>query len=269
MRIAVLTYHSNNVLGHDYADNDHVALAADLEVLARLRLPVLPLRDCVDALQRADPAIERAVALTFDDGSWFDWYDLPHPTLGPQRGFRSILTAAPLPVQATAFVIASPKARAALDRDGLIGAGWWGEDWWTAACREGLIAIENHSWDHNHELVPERVAPTTPPGSFLGIADYAAADAQIRQAADYLDAVCAPHRTSLFAYPYGEYSDYLVHEYLPRYRHEHRLRAAFTTEPRPLCPGEDRWRFGRYVCGQHWRAPGELERLLADALDCA
>ena len=30
MRVPILTYHSNNVSGNDYASNDHVALAADL-----------------------------------------------------------------------------------------------------------------------------------------------------------------------------------------------------------------------------------------------
>ena len=52
MPLAVLTYHSNNVLGNDYASNDHVAMAEDLRLLAALNLPVVPLGTAVDALPR-------------------------------------------------------------------------------------------------------------------------------------------------------------------------------------------------------------------------
>ena len=93
MRVPVLAYHSNNVSGNDYADNDHVALATDLRLLARLGLRVVPLATVVDVLLGDAPAsaVEGAVALSFDDGSWFDWHDIDHPTWGPQRGFAGIL----------------------------------------------------------------------------------------------------------------------------------------------------------------------------------
>jgi hypothetical protein len=269
MRVAVLTYHSNNVGGRDYADNDHVALAADLALLAALDVPVHPLGAVVDALLQGRD-LPAGVALSCDDGSWFDWHDLEHPTLGPQRSFAGILRDArdATPARAlhlTSFVIASPAARAELDRTCLAGCGWWGEDWWGAALDSGLMAIESHSWDHHHETLA-RTATGLPGGRFTVVADHAAADAEIRQASDYLDARLPQRRTRLFAYPYGESNDYLVHDYLPRRQTEHRLDAAFDTTPAPVTRGADRWRLGRYVCGPHWSSPDGLRLLLREAL---
>ncbi|MCK9539345.1 polysaccharide deacetylase family protein [Dokdonella sp.] len=267
MRVPVLTWHSNNILGNDYASNDHLALAEDLRLIRRLGLRIVPLVTLVAVLDGRLPqaSLESAVALSFDDGSWFDWHDLEHPTCGPQRGFAGILRDfrrdAGVPVHATSFVIVSPQARATLDQTCLIGCGWWDDAWWREAQREGLLAIENHSWDHNHASLPTTVAGARK-GSFLGIDDHAAADAEIRAASDWLDAYLAPHRCSLFAYPYGEASDYLLREYLPHFGHRHRLRAAFGTQAMPVESTSNRWHLPRYVCGQHWRDPAELERLL-------
>ena len=270
MRVPVLTYHSINISGNDYADNDHVALAADLRALQRDGWLIVPLAQVVAGLiGEADPAgLERTVALSFDDGAWFDWHDLDHPSCGPQRGFAGILrdfvAATGAAVHATSFVIVAPQARAILDRTCLIGRGWWDDQWWPLAQREGLIAIENHSWDHNHDTLPQTVQRDGRSGTFRSIETWAEADAEIRAAADWLDALLAPHRGSLFAFPYGESNDYLVHEYLPRFGHQHRLRAAFGTSPAPVTLHATRWNLPRYVCGQHWRSPEEFERLLRE-----
>lgn len=269
MRAAVLTYHSNNVLGHDYAANDHVALAADLALLATLRIPVVPLQRIVDALDAPRTLPERCVALSCDDGSWFDWHDLEHPTLGVQRSFANILadaaaTRPDVPVHLTSFVIASPQARETLDRTCLIGRGWWGEDWWQAALDTGRMAIESHSWDHQHDTLPA-TATGLPGGTFRNIDTQQAADIELLQASAYLDAALPSRRTRLFAYPYGHASDYLVRDYLPTQRARHGLDAAFGTEPEPVLATSDRWHLGRYVCGQHWNSPGALDALLRDA----
>jgi hypothetical protein len=269
MRVAVLTYHSNNVGGRDYADNDHVALAADLALLAALEVPVHPLGTVVDALLRGR-TLPPGVALSCDDGSWFDWHDLEHPTLGPQRSFANLLrdarAAAPQrPLHATSFVIASPQARAELDRTCLAGRGWWGEDWWREAIDSDLMAIESHSWDHHHETLAH-TATGLPGGRFDSVADHAAADAEIRAASDYLDARLPQRRTRLFAYPYGESNDYLLRDYLPLRQAEHRLDAAFDTTPAPITRDAHRWRLPRYVCGPHWNSPEGLRVLLRDAL---
>ncbi|MEP7043032.1 MAG: polysaccharide deacetylase family protein [Dokdonella sp.] len=271
MRIPVLTYHSNNVNGNAYDVNDHVALAEDLRVIHRAGLRIVPLTHVVDVLLGSAPesTVENAVALSFDDGSWFDWHDMNHPTFGMQRGFAGVLRDFAIetatPVHATSFVIVSPAARVTLDRTCLAGRGWWGDDWWPQAQREGLLAIESHSWDHNHPTLPITAQREQRKGTFHAIETWAEADAEIRQAADWLDHRCAPHHTTLFAYPYGESNPYLVEDYLPHHITEHRLRAAFGTEPRPIEAGSARWKLPRYVCGQHWTTSSALARLLADA----
>ena len=270
MRVPVLTYHSNNIGGNAYADNDHVALAADLRAIHARGLRIVPVARVVDVLLGLAPtaSVEDAVAISFDDGSWFDWHDLDHPTCGPQRSFAGVLrdfaVESGAPVHATSFVIVSPDARAMLDRTCLIGRGWWGEDWWPLAEHEGLIAIESHSWDHNHATLPRTVQRDQHRGTFATIDTYADADAEIRQASDWLDARVRSPRHGLFAFPYGETNDYLVRDYLPNRIAEHRLRAAFGTDARPIEATSDRWNLPRYVAGHHWRSPDALAALLED-----
>ncbi len=268
MRVPILTYHSNNVGGNDYADNDHVALAEDLRRIHACGRRIVPLSRLVDVLDGRAPESDAddAVAITFDDGSWFDWYDLDHPTCGRQRAFAGVLrdfaAVTRAPVHATSFVIVSPQARAILDRTCLIGRGWWTDVWWRDAEREGLIAIESHSWDHNHATLPATVQREQNKGTFRTIDTYADADAEIRQANDWLDAHARAARAGLFAYPYGETNEYLVREYLPKHAAEHRLRAAFGSEPKPLETTSDRWNLPRYISGFHWRSADELARIL-------
>jgi peptidoglycan/xylan/chitin deacetylase (PgdA/CDA1 family) len=269
MRAAVLCYHSINVHGGDYASNDHVALAEDLRMLHRLGLPIRPLHALADALDGGaiDPA--PCVALSFDDGSWFDWHDLEHPAWGLQRSFANLLddfardTGAAAP--ATSFVIASPEARARLDQTCLVGRGWWSDEWWADAVTSGRLAIESHSLDHQHETL-ERTASGLPGGRFDNVLDHAAADAEIRRASDVLDALLPQRRTRLFAYPYGQTTPYLLEEYLPGFRAEHRLDAAFGTRPEPVHAQAPRWDLGRYICGFHWNSPEGLRSVLRDAL---
>jgi peptidoglycan/xylan/chitin deacetylase (PgdA/CDA1 family) len=275
MRVPVLTYHSNNIHGNACADNDHVALAADLAELHALGWRVVPLQRVVESLLGTADAsgLERCVALSFDDGSWFDWHELEHPTWGPQRSMARILrehrAATGASVHATSFVIVSPEARAVLDRTCMVGRGWWTDDWWCEAVQEGLLAIESHSWDHNHETLPATAQTDGRTGTFRSIDNWIVADAELRQASDWLDARCAGQRTRLLAYPYGEANDYLVREYLPRFGQQHRLQAAFTTEPAPLTAASDRWRLPRYVCGRDWQAPEGLRRILRDCAPVA
>lgn len=268
MRVPVLTYHSNNVGGNDYANNDHVALAADLRRIHASGRHIVPLSRLVDALLGNAPedGLESAVAITFDDGSWFDWHDLDHPSCGPQRAFAGILrdfhAETGADVHATSFVIVSPDARAILDRTCLVGRGWWGDEWWPDAEREGLIAIESHSWDHNHPTLPTSAPRDRQDGTFRTIDTYASADAEIRQANDWLDAHVRAPRAGLFAYPYGEANDYLQREYLPLHTREHRLRAAFGSDPKPLERSSNRWNLPRYISGFHWRSTDELAGVL-------
>jgi len=270
MKVPILTYHSTNIFGNEYDSNDHIALAEDLRTIARLGLRIISAAEIVDVLLGEAPRarLDSAVALTFDDGSYFDWYDMEHPIYGPQRGFAGILRSFAVKtgrhVHATSFVIVSPEAREVLDVTCMAGRHWWRDEWWREAALEGVIAIENHSWDHNHATLPRTVQREQNKGSFEAIDSYVDADAEIRAAADWLDTHLAPYRSTLFAYPYGEWNDYLVRDYLPHHAHEHRLRAAFTGEPHPVEANSDRWLLPRYICGHHWKTPGDLERLLRE-----
>jgi hypothetical protein len=163
MRVPVLAYHAVNIAGNEYATNDHVAFAADLRLIDDLGLRIVPLHWVVDqVIGAADRDLTGCVALTCDDGSAFDFHDLDHPTHGPQRSLFNCLqdfiaergAQAQPDLHLTSFVIASPEARERMDQACLAGLGWMGEDWWREANESGLMAIENHSWDHNHPGYP-------------------------------------------------------------------------------------------------------------------
>jgi hypothetical protein len=271
VRVPVLTYHGINIHGGDYAENDNVALAADLAAIHALGWRVVPLRDVVAAL--GDPVafsrLARCVALSCDDGAWFDWHDLEHPTAGPQRSFAGVLrdfrAATGAWAGMTAFVIVSPAARVVLDRTCLVGRGWWGDDWWPEAARGDVLDIQNHSWDHNHSTLPVTAQRDGVRGTFANIDTFDEADAEIRQASAWLDAHCPSRRTTLFAYPYGESTDYLVRDYLPTHGAAQGLTAAFDTTPAFVEVHSERWRLPRFVCGHDWRSPEALRALLLRA----
>jgi len=275
MHIPVLTYHAMHVEGDSHADNDHVALREDLEVLQAGGWRVVPLARIVSALLEPGQGDlpERAVGLSFDDGCWFDWYDLEHPRHGMQRSLANILRdfrdrhgeAAQPQLHATSFVIASAEARDALDRACMIGRGWWTDDWWAAAVAEGLIEIGNHSWDHRHARLPEAQRRGRDYGHFRDLDGEAECELQVEAAQAAIERA-AGLRPRLFAYPYGEVPVMLADHYLPTHSQRHGLRAAFTTEPAPVTEGCDRWRLPRYVCGRDWRSGAELQALLVHTL---
>ncbi|MCF6301263.1 MAG: hypothetical protein L3J52_09135, partial [Proteobacteria bacterium] len=154
-KIPVLTYHSNNITGNDYHNNDHIALQADLVLIEQLGFKVISLDQLIGwhGGTLPDATIDKAVVVTFDDGSWFDYYDMPHPTLGLQKSFYNILkdhqNITGEKITASSFVIVSPEARDELDKSGLIGKGWWTDQWWLETQKNDILTIENHSWDHN------------------------------------------------------------------------------------------------------------------------
>lgn len=271
MTALVLTYHSVDVRGHDYAVNDHVAFASDLRALDRAGWQVRPLAQLVEAWERGDlGGLGPSIALTIDDGCVLDARDALHPTCGPQRGMHGILQdfQAEFPqaqpgLHATSFVIASPEARAELDRRDYLALDWWGDDWWLEVQRSGLGCIESHSWDHNHPSL-ERTAMDGP-RRFDTLATRAEAQAEIEQANAHIERVTgvAP---GFFAYPWGQVSPYLADDYFPNETAAHCLRAAFTTEPAALDAARDRWRLPRFVCGEHWRSAAAFDALLATQL---
>lgn len=272
--IPILTYHSMNIAGNGYAENDHVALAADLRRIHGGGWRILPLHEIV-ARWLASPAAldgERVVALACDDGGDFDFHDLPHPVAGTQRSMINILRdfEAEFPgaqpgLHLTSFVIASPAARAVLDRTCMIGRGWWNDDWWIAAIESGLMGIANHSWDHNHDQVPAGDFPGVRRGTFRTIDTEALAQLQVRRAAEYIHGIAPNPSLRLFAYPYGESNNFLAQEYFPRHAAALGIDAAFTDEPRLIDGASERWRLPRYMCGRDWKNPEGLQRILDDA----
>ena len=274
MRVPVLTYHAVNIAGNDYNGNDHIAFASDLRLIDDMGLRIVPAGWLVDEMTGAAKRdLTNAVVLTCDDGSHFDYFDLEHPRHGRQRSFYNAIADfiaergadAQPNLHLTCFVIASPEAREHIDNGCLDGAGWMGQDWWRPALRSGRIGIENHSFDHNHVAIPLPGIGGMERGSFVPVDTRERADAEIADAARYIDAAIAPNRTTLFCYPFGQSNEYLRQEYFPRHADSHRMRAAFGDGAAPATMESDRWNVPRYICGWHWHSPEELRAILREA----
>lgn len=269
----MLTYHAVNIINNSYPENDHLALASDLETLTRLGWRIVPLNDVVQWHRgtRGDWASAKIVAFSCDDGSWFDYYDLDHPTCGMQVSFLNILRnfsgqaggALSTPPHITSFVISSPDARGELDQKGLIGKGWWGDEWWADADASGLMDIACHSWDHVHPDL-ERVAQREQKkGDFTMVDTFEDCEVQVKQAGAYIAQKLGGRQPTLFAYPWGQASEYIRSEYLPRHQEKHQFRAAFTTQAKPVEKSDSVWSLPRFVFGRDWKSPEGLEALLA------
>jgi hypothetical protein len=273
MKAAVLTYHSHNISGTEYGRNDHVAFAADLEVLHASGARFVSLAAIAAAVTQGsiDDKGPLHVGLSFDDGPVFDYRDFEHPQFGPQRAFAGVMQdfgaahpEIPAPC-ATSFVIASPTARQAMERAADCGytflSDWLADDWWEQAACGPWIDIGNHSWDHVHHA-PDRVALSRDVrDDFAAVTTYPDADAQVRRAASFINAKVGG-RCTLFAYPYGHVNDYLAMDYFPHRAAEHGMQAAFGVGTGRASPECSRWNIPRMVCGQHWHHPDELLALL-------
>jgi len=265
LSVPVLTYHSQNIRGSSHAHNDHIALQQDLQALHQTGYRVMPLNWLTDWLegQRDDASIADSVVLTFDDGCDFDVRDLEYPGHGPQRSFEGILrdfleqSAAPRPaLHATSFVIASREARKTIDAGSLFGHGWISDDWWQPTDAGGLIAIENHGWDHNH---PDLAGGQR--GAFHTVNTYEQCRQQVVQSADAIERITR-RRPCYFAYPFGESSSYIREQFFPHSADVHRCRAALGTDPGPVTRSSDRWNLPRFVCGRDWHSSQELIDLI-------
>lgn len=269
IRVPVLTYHSQNVSGDDYTTNDHIALARDLETIAEVGRSIVSLRNVAEwrrGFLDAD-AVRNAVAITFDDGTNFDFENLEFPPHGEQIGFADILAdharRADVNVHATCFVIASPKARREMDQKCLFGRDQISDGWWRKADESGVFAIENHGWDHNHPAVSEVVQKDQQRGGFTAIDTAEECHPHVIRAAEYIGERTA-RRPMLFAYPFGESSRYLRNRYLPGRQAQHGLLAAFGTGGEAVTLAHDVWNLPRFVCGEHWRSPEQLRDILSD-----
>jgi peptidoglycan/xylan/chitin deacetylase (PgdA/CDA1 family) len=268
-QVPILTYHGLHAPGWEYHENDHIALEQDLALIDSLGFRVVPLSVLVSHLfNKPDARLEQGkfVALSFDDGTDFDYIDFHHPGWGSLTSFQSLLLKWPKlgwdggrPV-GTSFVIASPEARAELDQSCIAGRNQWRDDWWLEAATQGTLEIANHSWDHTHQSVASLVVGPKHRGTFSMINSFDDADAEILNAEKFIREKINGKSTPLFAYPYGESNDFLAEEYFPA-RSEW-FKAAFTTVGEHVTRACNRWKLPRYVCGEHWKSSDELMRIL-------
>jgi len=274
MRIPVLTYHASQISGNAYETNDTLALQADLRRITERGFAIWSLHRLISTWLDDRACLEgrRIVALTCDDGTDFDFHDLPHPAFGMQRSVMSVLgefsaahPRAQPSLNITSFVVASPEARARLDRSCLAGRGWWNDAWWKEAAASGLMDIGNHSWDHHHDALPGEIEPGARRGTFRTIATQGLADYEIRQAAAYLSSRSPNRGTELFAYPYGEANPYLVYEYFPRHARDLGIVAAFTGDAGYLSEWSNRWSVPRFIFRRDWSSGEGLDRILERA----
>jgi peptidoglycan/xylan/chitin deacetylase (PgdA/CDA1 family) len=263
------------VHGNDYANNDLVAFSEDLLLLQRLGWRVVPLDWVIQTLLKcAHYDLSRCVVLTCDDGVDFDYWDLDHPQHGPQKSFYNRLQDVQRhnvgmgfgQLELSAFVIASPMARQTICQKGLGGLNWMSEDWWASAQKSGLMRIQNHSWDHNHEMLEDYAVDQMKRGDFFQTNNSIRAEYQILKAKHYLDEFIQPHRTNAFAYPYGHVPTYLSDEWFPAHGVQAGIEMALGCGGEPVTAASSRWNMPRYVCGDHWKSPGDLERILRDLI---
>lgn len=270
-RFVILAWHSIHVIDNTIAGNDLIAFSEALDMLDRTGWTILPLGE---ALARLDGGglPEKTAVLSADDGSVMDFEAFDHPTCGRQRSLYHRLQAfaATLPADTrhvphlSSFVIASPEARAELDRTDYMSLGVWRDDWWRAANDSGMISIESHSWDHNHGSLETTAQRDNRRGDFTFIDTEAECRIEIDEASDYI-ARRTGRRPQFFAFPYGQASEYLRREYLPRRGRDLGLRAALACDPEPVTKAGDRWFLPRYMCGRDWRTASELHTLLKGA----
>ncbi len=267
-RFIILTWHSIHVHDNRYRGNDLVAFSSDIEALDRLGWTILPLTEARARARRATLP-ERCAVLTLDDGSVMDYHAFDHPTCGPQTSVLDRLRAFSTTADpgaghvphVTTFVIASPEARAELDRRVTMELGVWGEDWWRAANASGLMSVESHSWDHNHDSLARTLQRDNRRGDFALIETETECRGEVDQASDYIERASG-RRPRFFAYPYGQSSEYLRTDYLPRRGPELGLEAALGCSPGPATAESDRWNLPRYVCRRDWNSPEDFEGLL-------
>ncbi|MCF6300110.1 MAG: polysaccharide deacetylase family protein [Proteobacteria bacterium] len=263
--VPILTYHASNVYGDEYANNDHVALEQDLMSLHDLGYKIIPLKwiaQWLDDERDITLVGSKLVAISCDDGLDLEFFDGNYFDYGKQISFYNILSDFLKKIGKenqphaciTSFVIASPKARKIIDSKSLQSQNLMNDSWWLDACKTGLFSIENHSWDHYHpDIYPEKNS------GFMKVNDKKSCNQQLVQSKNYINQIIKPYSSCLFAYPWGQFSDYLAHHFFQAESSQHGIKAAFTCEPKPVTKKTNKWLIPRFVCGNHWKTKEQLK----------
>lgn len=273
VKIPVLGYHSAWILGDTYQTNDHIALSHDLRTIHAQGFHIVPLVWIVEWIlgRREEATLRKAIAITFDDGADFDYYDIDHPQHGPQRSFYNILrdfqkefgSAAQPFLHASSFVIASPEVRQAIDKRSYAGLAWMTDGWWKEAHGSGLMSIYNHSWDHNHPDASSVYEKNQNKGSFFSIDTFVECQGEVKRAAEYIQQRIAPAWPDVFAYPWGQSSEYIRETYFPEFVAQHRTIAAFAAGGGYVTKASSRWNLPRFGSAAPWpEGWGSTEQLM-------
>ncbi len=276
-RIPVLTWHGYNVFGNTYPTNDLIALADDLRTIDDAGFAVVPLVEVAHWIRGGRLNFSEfsrpVVALSCDDGTDYDWRGMTHPEFGQQRSFASSFRDfqaqrpdAQSALNMTSFVIASPSARAQIDRGAMHAQGALNDDWWQTANDSALLTIESHGWDHNHPTVSPVVQRDQNTGNFFAIDTFAECDMQVRAASQFIESR-GGRKPALFAYPWTQASAYMRREYMPQFAETHGLIAAFGGQSDYITKNSDRWYLPRFVFGPDWKSADGLLAILRGALD--
>ena len=266
MRIPVLTYHANNITGNQYHTNDLVALKEDLKLFDELAVTIISSHTLIKWLDKEINLDESRnyLVLTFDDGTELDLWDWQHPYQGFQQSAFTLMKefqkSTGRYIHATSFVIASPEARAILETTCLAGHKVWGDSWWQEAEDSSILSIENHSWDHLHHTIEKVYQKDNLKGDFSVIDTQEEAKKQIVDASNYINSRIKNKTVSLFAYPYGDYNDFLTEEFLPA--KQNGIVGAFTCEAQHTQKNTHQWKIPRYVCGADWKNVKDLKQIL-------
>ena len=97
-------------------------------------------------------------------------------------------------------------------------------------------------------------------GDFSVIDTQEEAKKQIVDTSSYIESRIKNKTVSLFAYPYGDYNDFLTKEFLPA--KQNGIVGAFSCEAQHTQKNTHHWKIPRYVCGTDWKSVKELKQIL-------
>ncbi len=261
LKIPILLYHSANISGNQYNTNDCIAFENDLKTIKECGINIISTYTLIDYLTGKIELDrnKKYVVITFDDGVNLDFIDSHYLEFGNQKSFYTSMKEFQEDIHATSFVIASSHARKNMDVDCLNNQKLITDDWWRTASESNIFAIENHSWDHVHPSNNQVFQQDNIKGDFNKILTVSDADNQIQKSSEFIDDK-TNKKTCLFAYPYGDYNDFMSEEYFPN--KQNKIKAAFTCDAKYVTKNTNIWKIPRFICGKHWQNSSEFKKLI-------